>query len=134
MAVHKAKFHTSVESGIEMAIPHLDQHIPYTPTMYESRSWQGDYTNPTARQFDSITDSAYECIEDQAVANISDHLHRMSAIDDYYSDSGDNEVDRAMDELSEVASAVVIRHFFNGIRRMVINPHAHFLKSHLGNT
>jgi hypothetical protein len=111
-AVHRAMLHTSAESALELAIPYLDQHIPYTPTVYESRSCQGDYTDPQARLFDSITESAYECIDDQAVANISDHLHRMAAIDDYYSDSGENEVERAVDELSEVASAVVIRHAF----------------------
>ena len=112
MANHNAKLHTSAETALQMAILDLDQHIPYTPTVYESRSCQGDYTSPTARLFDSITESAYECIDDQAVANVSDHLHRMAAIDDYYSDSGENEVEKAVDELSEVASAVVLRHAF----------------------
>ena len=111
-AAHRAWLHTSAESALELAIPYLDQHIPYTPTVYESRLCQGDYTDPQARLFDSITESAHECIDDQAVANISDHLHRMAAIDDYYSDNGENEVEKAVNELSEVASAVVIRHAF----------------------
>ena len=115
MADHKTKLHTSAESALEMAIPHLDQHIPHTPTVYESRSCQGDYTGSHARLFDDITESAYECIDDQAVVNTSDHLHRMAAIDDYYSDSGENEVEKAVDELSEVASAVVIRHAFMAV-------------------
>jgi len=109
---HRTMQHTSAESALELAIPYLEQHIPYTPTVYESRSCQGDHTDPQARLFDSITEAAYECIDDQAVRNISDHLHRMAAIDDYYSDSGENEVEKAVDELSEVASAVVIRHAF----------------------
>ena len=65
--------------------------------------------------FDSITESAYECIADQTVVNISDHLHRTAAIDDYYSDSGENEVEKAVDEISAVASAVVIRHTFMAV-------------------
>ena len=112
VAAHRANLHTSAESALELVIPYLDQHIPYTPTVYESRSCQGDYTDPQARLFDSITEAAYECIDDRAVVSISDHLHRMAAIDDYYSDSGENEVEKAVDELSEVASAVVIRHAF----------------------
>ena len=36
----------------------------------------------------------------------------MAANDDYYSESGENEVEKVVDELSEVASAVVIRHAF----------------------
>ena len=93
MAAHRASLHTSAESALEMTIPHLRQHIPYTPTVYGSRSCQADYTDPHARMFGSITEFAYECIDDQAMVNISDHLHRMSAIDDYYSESGENGVE-----------------------------------------
>ena len=60
----------------------------------------------------------------------------MAAIDDYYSDSGEIEVDKAADELSEAAPAVVLRHasMALGTWLSILNSNAHFQSPCRGNT
>ena len=100
-------FRTDNEMVVQLSIPHISADIPFVPTVYDEVD-----IDPACRLYDALTQPALECRDDAAATNVTDHLQRMAAEDDYYSDSASEELDFALDHLTRVCTAVVLRRAF----------------------